>query len=272
MAIPMLRLKTGHDMPQLGLGTWQLRGQQCVEAVTAAIEMGYNHIDTADMYGNHREVGEALQQFDRSEIFVTSKVPPENLRHDDLIATCERNLQELRLDYLDLYLVHWPNPDIPMEETFAALAELVDRKFVRSVGVSNFTIALLDRGMEISGAPICVNQVEFHPMLYQKDLLDFCSDNDVLLTAYCPLARTQALQLDTIQALAEKYDRKPAQVCLRWLMQKDIIAIPKSKSPQRLDENMQIFDWVLSDEDEAAIDDIETHQRLVTAHWVDFPD
>lgn len=272
MAIPTLTLNTGYDMPQLGLGTWQLKGRQGVEAITTAIEMGYNHIDTADMYGNHRQVGKALQQFDRSEIFVTSKVSPEDLRHDTLIATCERSLQELQLDYVDLYLVHWPNPDIPMAETFAALAELVDRKLVRSIGVSNFVIDRLDRAMEISDVPVCVNQVEFHPMLYQKELLDFCSDNDVLLTAYCPLARTQALQLDTIQSLTEKYDRTPAQVCLRWLVQKDIIAIPKSKSPERLKENMQIFDWELSAEDEAAIDAIDAHQRLVTAHWTDFPD
>lgn len=272
MDIPALTLTTGDPMPQLGLGTWQLRGERCVEAITAAIEIGYTHIDTADMYGNHQQVGQALAPFNREDIFLASKVRPQDLAHDDLIRSCERNLRQLAVDYLDLYLVHWPNPDIPMEETFGALAELVDRELVNNIGVSNFIIDRLDRALEISDVPICVNQVEFHPMLYQKELLEFCRENDVVLTAYAPLARTRALTLDEIVQIADKYDRTPAQVCLRWLVQKGIVAIPKSKSPERIEENMQIFDWELSAEDEAIIDGIEKHERLVTAEWTTFPD
>lgn len=272
MEMPTRTLNSGHEMPLLGFGTWKLWDRECVEAVTAALQMGYRHLDTAHTYGNHAEVGRALAAFDRTDIFVTSKVPPPRLRRDDVISTCEQDLRELGLDYLDLYLVHWPNPDIPMEETFEGLAELVERELVRSIGVSNFIIERLQRAMEVSAVPVCVNQVEFHPMLYQRELLEFCDAHDVVLTAHCPLARTRAFELDEIQRLADKYDRTPAQICLRWLVQKGIAAIPKSKSSDRMRENMEIFGWELSKADEAKIDNIEEHLRIRDEAVADFPD
>ncbi|MFP3905232.1 MAG: aldo/keto reductase [Armatimonadota bacterium] len=265
-------LKTGYEMPLLGFGTWKLWDRECVNGVTAALEMGYRCLDTAHMYGNHREVGKALSRFEREDIFVTSKVPPTRLRRDDVVATCEQDLRDLGLDYLDLYLVHWPNPDIPMEEPFAGFAELIDRGLVRSVGVSNFIIERVQRAMDVSEVPVCVNQVEFHPLLYQQELLQYCNSHDVVMTAHCPLARTKAFELEEIQHLAEKRDRTPAQICLRWLVQKGITVIPKSKSPDRIRENMQIFGWELSDEDMAAIDDIQRHHRIRDEAVGNFPD
>jgi diketogulonate reductase-like aldo/keto reductase len=259
-------------MPLLGFGTWKLWDSECIEAVTAALEMGYRQIDTAHSYGNHREVGEALSRFDRDEIFVTSKVPAARLHRDDVITTCEQDLRDLGLDYLDLYLIHWPNPEIPLEETVEGLAEVVDRGLVRSVGVSNFIIERLQRTMNVAEVPVCVNQVEFHPLLHQRQLLEFCDEHDVVLTAHCPLARTKAFELEEIQNLAEKHDRTPAQICLRWLVQKGITVIPKSRSPERIEQNMQIFDWELSDEDMAAIDAVEDHHRIRDEEIADFPD
>ncbi len=268
--IPTYRLRSGYEMPILGLGTWRLTGEECTLAVSKAIEMGYSHIDTADAYGNHVEVGQGLASFDRSGLFVTSKVGPEKLGHDDLITTCERNLDELGLDYLDMYLLHWPNPDIPMAETFEALKELHDDGKLRSIGVSNFIIERLAQAIEISELPICTNQVEFHPLLYQEELLRFCKANDVVVTAYCPLGRTEALHSEVIGSIAEQYERTPAQVCLRWLVQKGMIVIPKTRSEQRMKQNAEIFDWELSAEAEQRIDDIPEEKRVVRLSIAEF--
>ena len=270
LKIPTYKLKSGHEMPMLGLGTWPLNGEECTLAVSKAIEMGYSHIDTADVYENHVEVGKGLAGFDRSGIFVTSKVAPEDLSHDALIATCERSLEELGLDYLDMYLLHWPNPDIPMEETFRALKELHDGGKLRSIGVSNFIIERLAQAVEISELPICTNQVEFHPLLYQEELLRFCKANDVVVTAYCPLGRTHALRNEVIRSVAEQCQRTPAQVCLRWLVQKGIIVIPKTRSEERMKQNMEIFDWELSAEAEQRIDNIPEEKRVVRLSIAEF--
>ncbi len=270
MQIPTCALSSGFEIPLLGLGTWRLADDECTRVVSQAIEIGYRHIDTADIYGNHIAVGNALARFDRSSLFITSKVPHTQLACDDLIATCERNLEELQLDYLDMYLLHWPNADIPMEETFGALKSLHDAGKVRSIGLSNFIIKRLGEAIDISGLPICTNQVEFHPLLYQDELLDFCHSSDILITAYAPLARTEALHNSVIKAVAAEVGKTPAQVCLRWLVQKGIIVIPKTASQQRLRENMDIFDWELSAEAERRIDDIPEHKRLVSMEYAEF--
>ncbi len=268
--IPTYKLKSGYDMPILGLGTWPLNGEECTLAVSKALEMGYSHIDTADVYGNHIEVGKGLANFDRAGLFVTSKVGPEKLGHDALIATCERSLDELDLDYLDMYLLHWPNPDIPMEETFGALKQLHDGGKLRSIGVSNFIIERLAQAIEISELPICTNQVEFHPLLYQEELLQFCKEKGVPVTAYCPLGRTEALHNEVIGSIAEQYEKTPAQVCLRWLVQKGIIVIPKTRSEERMKQNMEIFDWELSAEAEQCIDNIPEEKRVVRLSIAEF--
>ena len=270
MEIPACRLKSGFEMPVLGLGTWRLAGEECTRVVSEAIEMGYRHIDTADIYENHLAVGKALGRFDRPSLFVTSKVPYQQLACDDLIATCERNLEELQLDYLDMYLLHWPNADVPMEETFGALKVLHEAGKVRSIGVSNFIIRRLGEAIEMAQLPICTNQVEFHPLLYQKELLEFCNSSDVVVTAYAPLARTEALRNPVIKAVADEVGKTPAQVCLRWLVGKGIVVIPKTSSQERLRENMGIFGWELPAEAERRIDEIPEQKRLIRMEYAEF--
>jgi 2,5-diketo-D-gluconate reductase B len=193
-------MKSLQGIPVLGFGTWPLKGQQCFESVRTALALGYRHIDTADGYANHREVGQAIRDsgVTREEIFLTTKVRRNDLRRDDVIAACERFLAELQTDYLDLALIHWPNNDIPMAETFAGFQELKDRGAVRNVGVSNFTIARLERAGAITDG-IIVDQVEYHPSLNQQSLLDYCQSRDIAVTAYSPVAKGQDLHLPSFR-------------------------------------------------------------------------
>ena len=257
MNIPTFKLSTGFKMPVLGLGTWELTGSICAPTIRKALEMGYRHIDTADWYENHVEVGEGIRDFDRSAIFITSKVRPTDLRYSDVLKMCDKALRELRTDYLDLYLIHWPNPDIPLEDTLRAFNVLHSQRKVRSFGVSNFSIELLQQAMDLSAVPIVNNQVPFHPLDYPRELLEFCQANDVTVTSYSPLGRGQLLGHRVIKAVAEKCHRSPAQVCLRWGLQKGTVVIPKASSEEHLRENMDIFDWSLSPEDEEKLDNIK---------------
>ena len=271
MIIPRQDLSSGYEQPRLGLGTWDIRGREGVAALLKAFELGYNHVDTAEIYENQREIGQALQEVDRGSIFVTSKVPAEKLHREDLLASCQDTLRDLQTDYLDMLLIHWPNPNIPMEETFAALKEAHERGWVRSIGVSNFISQRLERALAISELPIANNQVEFHPLLYQRELLEFCTAHHVGVVAYSPLARGKVLHNGVITGLAAKHHKSPAQITLRWLVQKGCIVIPKAGSETHLRENMDIFDWELPPEDEAAIDDIEEEYRLcVDPTWAEF--
>lgn len=247
-------LRDGNHIPALGLGTWALRGSRCTYIVKRAIELGYKHIDTADAYGNHEEVGAAIKDFDRSKIFLTSKVRPSNLRYRDIIRDCNRSLHELRTDYLDLYLIHWPNESIPIQETLRAFNEMVDEGKIRSMGVSNFAIRHLNGALQVEEHPITNNQVRFHPYDYDQELLDFCQRQNLVFTAYSPLGRARILHNQTIQEMAKKYNRTSAQICLRWCLQKGVVVIPKTSSEARLKENMDIFDWEIASEDMKKID------------------
>ena len=247
-------LRDGHPMPAFGLGTWALRGSRCTTIVKRAIELGYKHIDTADMYGNHEAVGKALKGFDRSTIFLTSKVQPRRLRYQDVIQDCNRSLRELGTEYLDLYLIHWPNERIPIQETLRAFNELVDAGKVRSIGVSNFTIRHLHDALQAEDHPLTNNQVRFHPYDYDQDLLEFCQRQHIVVTAYSPLGRGRILHNATIRDLASKYRRTAAQICLRWCLQKGTIVIPKTSSEARLKENMDLFDWKIAADDMTTLD------------------
>lgn len=270
MAIPTAALASGYNIPCLGLGTWRLVGDDCTRIVRQALDIGYTHIDTADMYGNHEQVGAGIRGVERSSFFLTSKVGPENLRHDDTVSVCERSLRELGTEYLDMLLIHWPNKETPMLETFGAMEELVQRGLIRSAGVSNFIAARVDEAVRISPVPICTNQVEFHPLLFQESLLSFCGGKGVKVTAYSPLARTEALTHPLIVAVSEETGRTPAQVCLNWLVQKGIIVIPKASSEDRLRENMDIFDWSLTAEQQVRIDAIGEQKRLIHPDIAEF--
>lgn len=251
--IPKMDLSTGAQMPQLGLGTWKLTGEACVQAVDLALQMGYDHIDTADVYGNHREVAEGMAGHDRAAIWLTSKVNRGSLRYDDVLATCEKNLQELRTDYVDLYLIHWPDPEAPMEETFRALKRLRDEGMAREIGVSNFMVEHLTEALEVAEVPIVNNQIKFHPAHQPWEVVELCRENGISVTAYSPLGHGNLLDDPTLKRIARELGRTVAQVCVRWLLQQQMIVIPKASSEQHLRENLQALEFELSPEHDEAI-------------------
>lgn len=255
-------LPSGLAMPAMGLGTANLRGEEGLMAIEIALVLGYRHIDTADSYGNHDIVGRAIKGYERSELFITTKVPEDRLHYDEVIDACRANLRELDTDYIDLYLIHWPNPDVPMQQTFDALAQLKELGMIRDAGVSNFQRRRLRRALEITPIPIANNQVELHPFLYQDKLIDFCHEHHVTVTAYSPLARGKVFDDPTLRMIAADHGKTPAQVSLRWLLQKGCIVIPRSSDEQHLRENLDVFDWSLSATEVEAIDNIPEELRI----------
>lgn len=262
MNVPTRTLPSGVEMPQVGAGTWNLGGETVKESVRTALDAGYAHVDTAEGYKNEAEIGEALAEYDREDVFLTSKVLPSNLHYESVLEACEASLDRLGVDYLDLYLIHWPNPTISLRETIHALERLHEEGKVENIGVSNFTKYQLMFARRVADVPIAVNQVEFHPWLNQADLLQYCDDNDIVLTAAAPLARTEVLDDPVVRDVAEKYDRTPAQVVLRWQIQKGIVTIPKSSTSEHIRSNFEVGDWELDAEDAARIDDIDTEKRV----------
>ncbi|SFG55904.1 Aldo/keto reductase [Halopelagius inordinatus] len=262
MNIPTRTLPSGVEMPQVGAGTWDIGGETVKESVRTALDAGYAHVDTAEGYKNEAEIGEVLAEYDREDIFLTSKVLPSNLHYESVLESCEASLDRLGTDYLDLYLIHWPNPTISLRETIQALERLHEEGKVKNIGVSNFTKYQLMFARRVADVPIAVNQVEFHPWLNQDDLLQYCDDNDIVLTAAAPLARTEVLDDPVVRDVAEAYDRTPAQVVLRWQIQKGIVTIPKSSTPDHIRSNFEVGEWELDAEDAARIDDIDTEKRV----------
>lgn len=267
-----LKLNSGHEIPILGLGTWQLKGETCKQAIKTAIELGYTHIDTAWIYDNQSEIGEALKEMniEREKYFITSKVWMEDLSYENVIAECAETLHDLQLEYLDMYLIHWPNNKFPVKDTLRAFKDLVDQGKVKSIGVSNFTIKHLKEALEVSDVPISTNQVEFHSHLYQKELLDFCKEKGIVLTAYSPIARGEILNDPVLTEVANKHNKSTAQVALKWLEQKDIVIIPKASSKEHLEDNMDLFDWELTEEEIDQIDNIKTQSRLIDPAFAEF--
>lgn len=266
------QLKSGNKIPVLGLGTWQLTGDECINSVLLALQLGYRHIDTAERYGNHEQVRLGIEKSGvrRDELFITSKVSHSNLRRADVLSACDKALKELGTDYLDLYLVHWPNSSIPMEETLEAMSELVDAGKVRDIGVSNFTISHIAEAIRVSPKPVSVNQVEYHAYLNQEDLLAACNRNEIALTAYSPLARGELLTDPVLADIADAHGKSVPQVALRWLTQKGIIVIPKARSKKHLADNLNVFDFELTDEEMARINTIKRNKRLISPPWAEF--
>lgn len=244
-------------VPVLGFGTWALSGQAAYQATRMVLDLGYRHIDTAQIYGNEAEIGRAIRDsgLPRNEIFLTTKIAPSNLRKADVRRSHEESLRRLGLDQVDLLLVHWPNASIPLGETLEALTALRDGGKTRAIGVSNFTIALLRETVERHGADIICNQVEYHPYLPQRQLLDVMRRYGLMLTAYAPVARGRVFRDETLAAIGKKYRKSPGQVALRWLLdQEKVAAIPKASRHEHAAANIDIFDFHLSPEDRAAID------------------
>ncbi len=269
-----IRLSSGREIPALGLGTWKLRGKECVKAVKEALKLGYAHIDTATIYGNEGEIGLALKESGvrRSGIFLTSKAWIDNLHYDGVLDACRKSLEDLRTDYLDLYLIHWPSREFPMEGTLDAMKRLADEGMARSIGVSNFTISHLKEALKVSRVPIAVNQVEYHPYLNQVGLLEFCRGKRIIITAYSPLARGAILKDRVLSRIAGAHGKTIAQVSLRWLLQKGMAVIPKASSPEHLKENMDVFGWELSPQEMGEIDSIKKEKRMVNPYSGDFGD
>ncbi|MFW6149351.1 MAG: aldo/keto reductase [Atribacterota bacterium] len=268
-------LNNKKEIPILGLGTWRLSGGETTKVVKMALQMGYNHIDTAEMYGNEKEIGDAIKEVDRAKLFLTSKVWYDNLHYQDVISACKESLKKLGTNYLDLYLIHWPNPSVDMKETFQALKELYSEGKVKAVGVSNFTIKNLKLALDVCQSislPITVNQVEFHPFLYQESLLNFCRENHISLTAYRPIAKGLVNDNLIIRQIAQKYQKSPAQITLRWLTQQDIITIPKASSEEHLRENINIFDFELDNLDIEKIKKVNQNKRMVYKDIANFDD
>ncbi|QBI18306.1 aldo/keto reductase [Egibacter rhizosphaerae] len=244
----------GEDVPALGLGTFQQSGDECYRAVGHALAVGYRHVDTAQMYRNEAEVGRAMAEASvpRDAVFVTTKLAPRNLTPDAVRSSHEQSLRDLRVDGVDLLLIHWPNPDVPLEDTLEAMETLRAEGKARHLGVSNFPPSWLDRAAKQT--ELLSNQVEYHPYLNQRDLLERCAQHDLALTAYSPLARGAISRDPEIRAIADAHGRTPAQVVLRWLLQQDrVVVIPKATAPARVEENFDVFDFELAGDEMAAI-------------------
>lgn len=254
---PTYELNDGHQIPAIGFGTWPMRGSEATHAVVSAVEVGYRLIDTAVNYENEASVGEAVRQcgVPREELFVTSKLPGRHHGHDEAISSTEGTLDRLGLDYLDLHLIHWPNPSVDRYvEAWRALVELRERGLVRSIGVSNFTRAHLDRIIADSGVVPAVNQIELHPAFPQVEMRAADAELGVLTEAWSPLGKRAAPYGEpAVTAAADRLGVTPAQVILRWHVEIGSLPIPKSATPPRQAENFDIFGFTLTDHEVAAI-------------------
>jgi diketogulonate reductase-like aldo/keto reductase len=257
-AIETRQLQSGDEIPIVGAGTWDLSGDE----VGKALDVGYTHIDTAEGYHNEAEIGEVLASYDRDDLFLTSKVLPSNLDYESVLESLEASLERLGTDHLDLYLIHWPNPAISLRETLAALERAHEEGLIRNVGVSNFSSYQLMFAQRIADVPIAVNQIEFHPWYYREDLLAYCQDNDIVVEAAAPLARTEFLDDPILTEVATEYDRTPAQIALKWAVQKDVVVLPKSSSDAHLRQNRDLFGWELAPEDVERLDGIESMENV----------
>jgi 2,5-diketo-D-gluconate reductase B len=245
----------GTRVPQLGFGTWRLTGRACEGAVRDALEIGYRQIDTARMYENEDRVGAALQGsgVDRGDVFLTTKVWPRDFEPDRLRAAAEDSLRRLRTDYVDLLLLHWPNPDVPLELTLGALAELREEQKICELGVSNFPAGMLEEAIGI--APVFCDQVEYHPFLGQERVLHVARAHEVMVTAYSPLAQGRVSKHPTLKEIGEAHRKTAGQVALRRLLDQELVSpIPKASSHERRRENFDVWDFELTDEERARID------------------
>ena len=252
------------DVPALGFGTFKLKGDVCRSAVTEALDLGYRHVDTARMYENESEVGRGIRDaaVDREEVFLTSKIWMKHLDPDNLVRELHNSLRELQTEYLDLLLIHWPNPDIPLSSTLDAMKKVREEGLIRHLGVSNFPAALLKEAVE--QAPILCNQVEYHPLLGQEALLAMAEEHDVMLTAYSPLAQGEVVKHPVLELIGAKYGKSGNQVALRWLLeQPQVVAIPRSSKPEHIRDNFEIFDFALSEEDKSKIAQLPKDLRQI---------
>jgi diketogulonate reductase-like aldo/keto reductase len=263
------KLNNGVEIPLLGLGVYQSPpGKTTERAVGYALKIGYRHIDTASLYGNESDVGKALSKsgLQREEVFITTKVWNSDQGYDTTIQSCEKSLRRLGLAYVDLYLIHWPVHGMSIQ-TWKGMVQILQEGKARAIGVSNYTIGdlqdILQNSKDDDVVVPAVNQVEFHPFLYQNELLQFCKNNNIQLEAYSPLTRAKRLNHHTIVEIAKKYSKMPAQVLIRWGLQHDLVMIPKSIHEDRIRQNSQVFDFHLESDDMKLLDSLNENLQTV---------
>jgi diketogulonate reductase-like aldo/keto reductase len=245
----------GARIPAVGMGTMTLKGETCVNAVSAALKLGYRHLDTAERYGNEVEVGEGLRAsgVDRKDVFVTTKVYWDKLAPGDFETSFDDSLQKLKLPAVDLLLIHWPSKTVPLADTIPLLCKAKRDGRAKHIGIANFTVPLIEEAVRLATEPLVTNQIEVHPYLDQSKVIAACRRHGISNTAYCPLARGQVPGDAALAGIGQRHGKTAAQVALRWLVQQGIIVIPRSSNPARLAENMTVFDFALSDAEMAEI-------------------
>lgn len=245
-----------YSVPAIGLGTYKLTGPPAIDIISKAIQIGYRHLDTAQLYDNEKEVGIAVKNsgIARNEFFITTKVWPSNLGKEKFLPSVEESLLKLKMDYVDLLLIHWPHQELHVEDYVNTLMQAQQIGYAKTIGVSNFNITQLKQAKN-TGAEVVTNQIEFHPWINQTKLYNWMLENHISLTAYCPLGQGKLMTYKKLEALAAEYARTPAQIILRWMMQKEsVLAIPKSSNIYRLKDNISIFDFELSEKEIEMID------------------
>lgn len=258
------RLANGIEMPIFGLGVYKMTDpQETIEAITTALQVGYRAIDTASLYHNEEQVGEAIRHsgVPRNDIFVTTKVWNTDQGFDNTLRAFEESLKKLDMDYVDLYLTHWP-VEGKYTETYRAIERLYEEKLIRVPGVSNHHKQHIEEILKVAQTPPMVNQIEAHPYLSQEPLRAFCKEHNIAVTAWSPLGRGGVLIDETILKMGDKYGKSPAQIVLRWHIHNDILVIPKSVTPSRIEENARIFDFELTEEDMRSLNNLNRNQRF----------
>jgi len=254
MSTPVIEAN-GARIPVIGLGTWDLRGRTCARMVEQALRLGYRHVDTAEMYDNEREVGEGLRAsgIARAEVFITTKVWQDHLAPREFERATKESLAKLRLSEVDLLLIHWPNPRIPLADTIGALCRAKREGLARHIGISNFTVDLVAQAVKLATEPLVTNQIEWHPYIDQSKVVDACRRHGLSVTAYSPIARGRAVDDGTLQEIGLRHRKSAGQVCLRFLVQEGAIVIPRTSKRERLAENFAIFDFTLAPAEMEAI-------------------
>jgi 2,5-diketo-D-gluconate reductase B len=249
----------GATIPAIGLGTMTLKEQACIDAVKTALKLGYRHLDTAERYGNEEWVGEGLHQglaetgLKREDVFVTTKVYWDKLAPGDFERSVEESLAKLKLPFVDLLLIHWNNPKVPLSDSIASLCAAKQKGQTKHVGVANFTTTMLDEAAKLTTEPLVTNQIEVHPFIDQSKVLAACGKYGISVTAYCPIARGKVPGNETLERIGKAHGKSSSQIALRYLVQQGIVPIPRTANPDHLAANLAVFDFHLSEEEMAEI-------------------